>query len=103
MGVEDEVGRLATVAADKSRKEGIQEMPTTVPNPPQAGGVTTEPEIGKQRPKRNAGTVVRRATRRASVRRSAPTQRKPDPDLGGLNKEISNDRTRPKDRKDPKK
>mgnify|MGYP006982079643 CR=1 FL=1 len=76
VGVEDVVGRLATMATYKSRKEGIEEVPTTVPDPPQAGGVTTEPEIGKQRPKRNAGIVARRATRRASVGRSVPTWRK---------------------------
>ena len=50
VGVEDEVGRLATVPVDKSRKEGIEEVPTTVPDPPQAGGFMVEPEIGKQRP-----------------------------------------------------
>ena len=38
MGMEDEVGRLTTVEADKSKKEGIEEVPTTVPDPPQAGG-----------------------------------------------------------------
>ena len=103
MGVDDEVGRLATVAADKSRKEGIEELPTTVPDPPQVGGITTEPEIGKQWPKRNGGIVARRATRRASSRRSAPNRRKPDPDPSGPNKEIDSGRTMPKDRKDSKK
>ena len=60
MSVEDEVGRLATVAADKSRKEGIEEVPTTVSGPPQAGGVMAVPEIGKQRPKRNVGIVAKK-------------------------------------------
>ena len=58
MGVEDEVGRLATVAADKSKKEGIEEVPTTILDPPQAGGVTVETEIDKQRPKQNAGIMA---------------------------------------------
>ena len=97
VGVEDEVGRLATVEADKSRKEGIEEVPTIVLNPPQAGGVMAAPEIGKQRLMRNAGIVERGPTRRASAGRSAPIQRKPDPDPGEPNKEIGNGRTTPKD------
>ena len=79
MGVEDKVGRLAIVAADKSKEEGIEEVPTIVSDPPQAGGVTVEPEIIKQRPKRNAGILARRAKRRASIGKSALIQRKPDP------------------------
>ena len=102
MGVDDEVGRLATVAADKSRKEVIEEVPTTVLDPPQAGGITTEPEIGKQWPKRNAGIVARRATRRASAGNCAPIRRKPDPDSGGPNKEIGSGHTTLKDCKDLK-
>ena len=47
MGMEDEVGRLAIVAADKSKKEAIEEMPTTVPDPPQAGRVMAAPKTGK--------------------------------------------------------
>ena len=67
MGVEDEVGRRATLAADKSRKVGIEEVPTAVLDPPQSGGVMMEPKTGKQRPKRNTGIVARRATRRSSA------------------------------------
>ena len=102
MGMEDEVGRLTTVEADKSKKEGIEEVPTAITGPPQAGGVMVEPEIGKQKLKRNVGIVARRATRRANVGRSAPIQRKPDSDPGGPNKEISSGYTTPKDRKDQK-
>ena len=80
MGVEDELDRHALVAADKSRKEGIDVVPTAVLDPPQAGGVTVEPEIGKQRPKRNASIVARTATRKASARKSASIRRKPDAD-----------------------
>ena len=72
--------RHAMVVIDKSRKEGIEEMPIEVPDPPQAGGVTVEPEIGKQRPKRNASIVARTATRKASARKSASIRRKPDAD-----------------------
>ena len=57
------------VAADKSRKEGREVVPIAVPDPPQAGGVKASPKTGKQRPTRNASTVARRATRRASVRK----------------------------------
>ena len=70
------MGQLATVAAYKSRKEGIEEVPTTVLDPPQERGVMAEPKIGKQKPKRNADIVARRVTRRASVGRSAPIRRK---------------------------
>ena len=48
MGVEDEVVRHAIVAPDKSRKEGIEEVPTTIPDPRQAGLKAT-PEVSKQR------------------------------------------------------
>ena len=44
-GVEDEVGQLATVAAYKSRKEGIEEVRTTVSDPPLARGVKATPKI----------------------------------------------------------
>ena len=88
------------MAADKSRKEGIEEVPTTVLDPPQAGGVMDESEIGKQRPKRNSGIVARRSTRRVSAGRSASIRRKPDPDPGESNKEIGSGCTTPKDSKE---
>ena len=77
----------------QEQKKGTKEVLTTVRDPPQAGGVKAVPEIGKQRPTRNAGIVARRATRRASGGRSAPIRIKPDPDPGELNKEIGNART----------
>ena len=43
VGVVDEAGRLAMVVAGKSRTEGIENVPTTVLDPPQAGGVKVEP------------------------------------------------------------
>ena len=103
IGVEDKVGHNAMVATNKIKKEGTEEVSTAVPDPPQVGGVTAEPDTGKQSLKRNTGIVVRSATRRASAGKSAQIWRKPDPDLGGPNKEIGNSRTTPKDRKDPKK
>ena len=42
-------------------------------------GVKEAPETNKQRPKRNVGTVARRATKRVSARRSAPIWINPDP------------------------
>ena len=38
MVVEDEVDRHAMVAANKIRIRGIIDMPTIVPDPPEAGG-----------------------------------------------------------------
>ena len=85
MGMVDEVGRHATVAANKNRKKGIEEILTLVPA---SEGVKVAPKIGKKRPKRNAGIVARRATRRVSAGSSALIRRKPDPDPSGPNKEI---------------
>ena len=87
--------------ADKTKKEGTKEVLKGVLNPRQAGGVKVTPEIGKQRPTRNAGIVARRTTRRASAGRNALIRKNPDPD--GPNKEISSDHTTLKDRKDPEK
>ena len=64
VGVGDEVDRHAIVVANRSRKEGTEAVPTTVPYPPQGGGVKAAPETGKQRPKRNVGTLVGRAIER---------------------------------------
>ena len=46
--MEDEVGWLATMVADKSRKEGIEEVPTKIPDPPQGGEVTAEPKLANK-------------------------------------------------------
>ena len=50
VGVGDEVDWHATVAADKSRKEGTKVVPIVVPDPPLARGVKASPETGRQRP-----------------------------------------------------
>ena len=57
-----EVDRHAKVAANKSRKEGTEAVWKVVLDPPQARGVKEVLEVGKQRPKRNVGTVVGSAT-----------------------------------------
>ena len=53
----DNVGRHAMEAADKSKTEGIIEILTANPNPPEAGKVKVAPETNKQRTKRNVGIV----------------------------------------------
>ena len=72
MFVEDEVDRHAMATIDKSRVRGIIDMPTTIPDPPQVGGVKVAPETGKGRLKRNVGIMVGRATGKASVVRRKP-------------------------------
>ena len=67
--VVDEVGRHALEAADKRKIEGIEGVPTTVPEPSEARGVKVASETGKESPRRNDGIVVRKATGRASVGR----------------------------------
>ena len=74
-----------------SKEEGIVVMPTTIPDPPEAGGVEAAPRTGKGNPLQKIGIVARKATRRESVGRSAPILRNPDVDEP--NKEIGNDRT----------
>mgnify|MGYP000394385351 FL=1 len=56
-------------------------IPTVVSDPPEVGGVEAAPETGKESLPRNAGTVARKATRRASAGKIAPIWRKPDLDL----------------------
>jgi hypothetical protein len=76
-------------------KEGTKEMPIAIPDPLEARGVVaSQPWI--------AGIVVRKATGRASVVRSAPSwgEPRPDPDLDGPTEEIGSSRTT---RKDPEK
>ena len=102
MGVEDELDRHALVAADKSRKEGIDVVPTAVLDPPQAEGVKSLQQTGKQRPTQSVGTVTRRTTRRVSVGRSTPIRINLDADTVLPNMEIDNGRTRPKGQKDRK-
>ena len=79
MVVVDEVGWHAMEAADKSRNDDTENMPTAVPDPPGAGGVNAVPETGKTNPLRNAGTVAKRATGKASAGESVPIRTNPDP------------------------
>ena len=79
MGVVDEAGRLAMVAAGKSKTEGTKNVPIAIPDPPQAGGVKAAPEAGKQRLTRNSSIVVKRATEKVSAGRSVPIRTDPDP------------------------
>ena len=67
-----ETGWHVMEVADKRKTEGIIEMPTTITDPPEIGRVKVASEIDKQRSKWNVGTVARRATKRASVGKSAP-------------------------------
>jgi hypothetical protein len=77
-------------------KEGTREMPTAIPDPPEAGGVeASQPWI--------VSIVARKATGRASARRSALNRGKPrpDPDLDEPTEEISSSRTTRKDLEKP--
>ena len=73
-------------------------MPTSIPDPPETRGVKAM-KTGKGNPSRNAGTVARKATDRASAGKSAPIPRERVPDLVPEmpTKEIGNDCTTPKD------
>ena len=94
------MGWHATITADKSRTEGTEIMPTTTPDPPQAGGAKAVPEADMQNPTRNAGIVAKRATEKASAGRSALIRINPDRarPVGRTGKAHS----MRKDRKDPK-
>ena len=100
MDVEDEASRCAMEAADEIKVEGTEVMPTTIPDPSEIGAVEAM-RTGKGNPPRNAGTVARKATQRASAGKSAPIRREPVPEMP--TKEIGNDRTTPNDSKKPEK
>ena len=105
MDVEDEASRCAMEAADGIKEEGTEVMPTAIPDPPETGGVEAT-RTGKGNPPRNVGIVARKATRRASARKSALIRREPGPNQvpDRPTKEINyNDRTTPKAPKKPKK
>ena len=53
--VGNKVDRQATVVAAKSRKEGTNTVPTTVPDPQQAVGIKAVPGTGKQSRTQSAG------------------------------------------------
>ena len=77
---------------DRIKEEDTEVMLTTIPDPPETGGVELT-RTNKGNPPRNTGIVARKATRGASAGRSAPIRRKPDPDLDKLKNEIGNGRT----------
>ena len=72
-------------------------MPTATPDPPEIGGVVTM-RTDKVKPSRSAGTVARKAIRRASAGRSAPIPKEPDPETvpDAPIREIGSGRTTPK-------
>ena len=84
--------------ADEIKEGGIEVMPTATPDPPETGGVEAM-RTGKGKPSRSAGTVARKATGKASARRSAPIRREPGletfPDIP--TREIGSGCTTPKD------
>ena len=100
MGVEDE----AMEAADVIMEGGTEVMPTATLDPPETGGVEAmRTETG--RPSRSAGTVARKATEKASARRSAPIRREPDPETvpDAPTREIGSGRTTLKTPGEPEK
>ena len=50
MVVVDEAGWYAMEVADKSKIEGTIIMPTTILDPPEAGGLEPAPKTGKESP-----------------------------------------------------
>ena len=94
--VADEASRCAMEVAGGIKEERTKVMSTSILNPLEIGGVEAM-RTGNGNPPRNASTVVRKATRRASAGRSTLIWRKPDPDKP--KKEINSDRTTPKDPK----
>ena len=100
MGVVDEAGWHAMEAAGKSKNEGIENVPTAVPGPPQAGGVMVTPENDKRSLQRNAGTVAKRVTEKASAGENAPIRTNPDPARPARMADKA--RTTRRDREDPR-
>ena len=98
VGMEDKASRCAMEAADEIKEEGSKVMPTATPDPPEAGGIEAK-RNGKGKLSRSADTVARKATGKASARRSAPIRREPGPETVPdiPTKEIGSDRTTPKD------
>ena len=79
-------------------------MPTATTDPPEPGGVEAM-RTDRGRPSRSTGSVARKATEKATARRSAPIWREPDsetvPDIP--TREIGSDRTTPKTPGEPEK
>jgi hypothetical protein len=93
MDVEDEdvANRLAMEATDR---DGTRELLTTIPDPLEAGGVKTSPLW-------IASTVARKATGRASARRSAPSREEQCPGPDEPTEGIDSDRITQKNLKTP--
>ena len=89
MDVEDEASRCTMEATDDIMVEGTE-----------TGGVKAM-RTGKGHPSRNAGTVARKATGRASAGKNAPIWREPVSDIP--TREIGSDRTTLKDPEKPEK
>ena len=70
--VVDEAGRHAMEAADKSKTEGTIIMPTTIPDPPEVGGVKPAAKTDTGSSRQTSGTVAEKAIEIVSARRSAP-------------------------------
>ena len=76
--VVDNADRRAMEVAEKSRTHGIIEMSEAILNPPETGGIMAAPKAGMRKPRRNVGTVARKATTRTSAGRNKLTQTKVD-------------------------
>ena len=104
MVVADEASWCAMEAADGTKEEGTELMSIAIPDPLKTGGVEAM-RTDKGNLSQNAGTVARKATRRASDGRCAPIRREPGsdqvPDIP--TKEIGSDRTTSKDLGKPEK
>ena len=87
-------------ATDGTKEEGTEVMSITILDPPETGGVEAM-KTGKGNPMWNVGTMARKAPRRASYGRSVPIRR--GPVLDRPTREISSDRTTPKDPEKPEK
>ena len=100
MGVEDEASWCAIEATDEITEGGTEIISTTTSHPPETGGVEAM-RTGKGNSSRNAGTMTRKATGRASAGKSALFRREPVPEMP--TKGISSDRTTPQDPEKPEK
>jgi hypothetical protein len=80
---EDVANWCAMEAIDR---DGTRELPTAIPDPPEAGGVEASPLW-------IAGIVARKATGRASAGRSAPSREEQRPGPDEPTEGIGSDRT----------
>ena len=96
--MEDEASRCAMEAADEIKEGSTEMMRTTTMDPPETGGVEAM-GTGKGKPSRSAGTVARKATRKASAGRNAPIRREPGPEttLDIPAREIGSNHSTPRD------